>query len=351
MNQRVREFFRLSRLEAVLSAAVALTLALVIVGVVVYAAGADPLATYGALLKGSFGSAYYISLTIRYAIPMLLIAMSFTICERCGYFNIGQEAQMSAAGICAVLVKYCLPDLPWGLSLVLMVLTGLAAAVLLSVGPALLKYYFHVPEAIILVMLCYIMELLANYLFMYTKMAYPNSATTPRSIGLDIQIPSGVMYVLVAVLFLAYAFFMKKSVWGYRISLVGKNPVFTNAQGISSLKTLMVSASIGGALAGFAGLFEVLSVYGFMYYNFCNGMGFLGISAALLGRQSPVGMLIGAVLFGALNSGSVTLAATTGVSGAIVQVIQSFITLFATVSAIAVIKRIFTGKHRKGGGK
>lgn len=347
MIERLHDRLRAGRWEAVCSAVIALAFALAIVGVVVSAAGVNPFTAYGALIKGAFGSAYYLKLTVRYAIPMLLIALSFSICERCGYFNIGQEAQMTAAGISAVLVQYFLPGLPEWLSLVLMLLAGLLAAILLSVGPALLKYYFHVQEAIILVMLCYIMELLASYLYMYTGMAFPNSATMARSIAIEASIPTGVMYGCVIVLFLGYALFMKRSIWGYRIRLVGKNPAFTNASGISSVKTLVLSSAAGGALAGLAGLFEVLAVYGFMYYNFANGMGFLGISAALLGRQTPLGMLIGALLFGALNSGSVTLAATTGVSGAIVQVIQGFITLFATVSAIGIAKRLFSKRHAR----
>ena len=286
-------------LESFGSAASALVLAFVLVALVVAATGIDPLNVFRAMARGSFGSAYYIKLTMRYAIPMLLVALSFTICDRCGYFNIGQEAQMGAAAISAVLVKYFFPDLPQWALLTLMILTGIIAAVILSVGPALLKYYFKVPEAIILVMLGFIIELLANFLFMNTALAYPDSASMPRSIEVGTPISTTALYICIVVIFVAYTLFMKKSVWGLRIKLVGQNPEFTNRVGISSVKTLTVASTIGGALAGLAGLFEILCVYGFMYYNFANGMAFLGISAALLGRQTPFGMLIGSVVFGA----------------------------------------------------
>ncbi|NLA96567.1 MAG: ABC transporter permease, partial [Clostridiaceae bacterium] len=222
---------------------------------------------------------------------------------------------------------------------------GILAGIILSVVPALLKYYLGVPEAILFVMLGFILELLNQYLFLYTDLAHPNSATMPRSIRLAAEVPQAAMYIITFAVFATFAILMNRSVAGYRIKTVGLNPAFTQACGISSLKTLMVSAAFGGALAGLAGLLEVLSVYHFMYYNFAKGFAFLGISAALLGKFSPLGMLLASLLFGALNSGSIALAATTGVSDSIVQVIQGFITLLATASAIAFVRQL-AGKRK-----
>lgn len=345
--EKVKKLLRSGRMESLLSSALALALALLLVGLVVALVGENPFAAFKALWNGAFGSTYYLQLTMRYAVPILLVALSFAICERNGFFNIGQEAQMHGAALMAVLVQRYLPMPGTGLSLVVTMVVGMVAAVALSVIPALLKYYFQVPEAILFVMLGFILELLNQYLYLYTDLAFPNSATMPRSIGLDAQIPTAAMYVVTLVVFTLFAVLLGKSVIGYRIKTVGLNPAFTRACGVSSVKTLMVSAAIGGGLAGLAGLLEVLSVYHFMYYNFANGFAFLGISAALLGKFSPVGMLLASVLFGALNSGSITLAATTGISDSIVQVIQGFITLLATASAIAFVRRVM-GRRKSG---
>ena len=77
-----------------------------------------------------------------------------------------------------------------------------------------------------------------------------------------------------------------------------------------------------GAIAGLAGAEQVLGVYGAFYDNFSPGYGFDGIAVAMLANFNPIGVVLSAFLFGALNSGSSVLQMTTGVSKYLVQVLQ-----------------------------
>ena len=75
----------------------AILIAFAMGGLLVMISGESPFATYQALLEGSFGSWTAIKNTVRYAIPILLLAYSFSLCDRCGYFNISHESQIYSA--------------------------------------------------------------------------------------------------------------------------------------------------------------------------------------------------------------------------------------------------------------
>ena len=82
-----------------------------------------------------------------------------------------------------------------------------------------------------------------------------------------------------------------------------------------------------GGIAGLAGAEQVLGVYKAYYDNFSPGYGFDGIAVAMLAKNSPIGVILAAFLFGALNGGSAVLQMTTGVSKYLVQVLQFIIVL------------------------
>ncbi len=78
-------------LRAVANPIIALILAFLLSGLVVLISGDDPMEAYAAILQGAFGSKSNLINTVRYMLPILMLALSFTLCDSCGYFNIGQE--------------------------------------------------------------------------------------------------------------------------------------------------------------------------------------------------------------------------------------------------------------------
>ncbi|NMC80925.1 MAG: hypothetical protein GYA59_16300 [Chloroflexi bacterium] len=71
-----------------------------------------------------------------------------------------------------------------------------------------------------------------------------------------------------------------------------------------------------------------------MYDGFAAGMGFNGITAALIGKETPAGMVLGALMLGALQGGSVLLSVETNTPAEMVQVVQGFIMFFATLNVL-----------------
>ena len=58
----------------------------------------------------------------------------------------------------------------------------------------------------------------------------------------------------------------------------------------------VLALAIGGTLAALGGGEEVLGVYGKMSIPFAENIGYNGIGVALLGRNHPVGVILGAIL-------------------------------------------------------
>ena len=114
----------LKKLLGGLSPVVAVLIAFAVAGLVVLASGGNPLEAYRALAKGALGSWVGIKNTIRYTLPIILLAFSFSICNRCGYFNIGQEGQMYFAALGIAFVPQVIPNAPLWVQAVVMVAAG-----------------------------------------------------------------------------------------------------------------------------------------------------------------------------------------------------------------------------------
>ena len=76
------------------------------------------------------------------------------------------------------------------------------------------------------------------------------------------------------------------------------------------------------------------------------GLGFTGIAVALLGRNQPLGILFGAVLFAFLNEQSNRLTLDTDISQNVVQITQGVIVL-AVVVAYEVVRRRQTAAEQR----
>jgi simple sugar transport system permease protein len=98
-------------------------------------------------------------------------------------------------------------------------------------------------------------------------------------------------------------FYLWHTRWGYELRVLGHNETAAVYGGIAPARTVIVAMSISGALAGLMSLNEVMGVQHRLLLNFPGGAGYVGIAVALMGRNHPVGIVLAAVLFGALYQG------------------------------------------------
>jgi simple sugar transport system permease protein len=119
-----------------------------------------------------------------------------------------------------------------------------------------------------------------------------------------------------------------RTVAGFEVRAVGLNAAAARLAGVSVERRLFWSLVASGALAGLAGGIEVSAVTFRLYERFSPGYGFTAIAVALLGRLTPSGTVLAALLFGALEAGSNAMQREAGVSSVLIAVIQATVILF-----------------------
>ena len=320
-------------LRAVANPIIALILAFLLSGLVVLISGDDPMEAYAAILQGAFGSKSNLINTVRYMLPILMLALSFTLCDSCGYFNIGQEGQMYSAVVTMAWIQHAFGGAPQWLLSILLVLGAIVAAGIVSLLPALLKHTLGINEVVVGILLNNIMLCLSDYMIRYTAIAELN-----KSVAMSIQIVPTFsrMSLLVAsvVIMVAYTLIMRNTVPGYRLRMVGEPDVLQIQQPARHPHRADRLVHRRGVLRPCRGGRNELACYHRMHSAYADGMGFSGMTAALIGKESPLGMVLGSLLLGALQSGSVNLTVSTSVQAEIVNVIKGFVMLFATVNLL-----------------
>lgn len=344
MKRKLKGLFHGRTAAVLLNPIVAVLIAFIVSGLVVLISGGNPLEAYAALAKGAFGSLTSVKNTVRYMLPILLLALSFALCNRCGYFNIGQEGQMYAAVLTICWLQVLCKNLPHGVTAALMIAGAMLAAGVISLLPALLRFLLGINEVVVAILLNYIILQLSEYMLLYTAIA-SSGTSIPMSLNIDPTLSKSFMVIAVAGVVAAYALIMRNTVPGYRVRMIGYNPSFAQANGIRTIRVVLVVSLLGGALAGIAASGEVLGIYHKMYRAYADGMGFSAMTAALIGKQGPVGMVLGSLLLGALQSGAVNLSVMTDVPPEVVLVVKGFVMLFATINLLQYFSR--TGRKKE----
>jgi general nucleoside transport system permease protein len=133
--------------------------------------------------------------------------------------------------------------------------------------------------------------------------------------------------------------FLERSTRGFEINAVGQNPHAATSAGMNPGRVVILAMALGGALAGTGGAAEILGIHHRITPGFSAGLGFDGITVALLGRGGVGGTVAAGLLFGALRAGGRTMQATTGTSLDLVVVIQALIIVF--IAAPGLVRAIY----------
>jgi general nucleoside transport system permease protein len=141
---------------------------------------------------------------------------------------------------------------------------------------------------------------------------------------------------------------LQRTTLGFELRTVGANPNAAKYAGVNITRNIVVAMALSGALAGLAGTIEVLgvSLCRCLPLFFSSGYGFDSIAIALLGKNDPFGILIAALLFGAMRNGADLMELQSGVSKYIISVIQSLLLLFT--AAPGIVRWMFRLKAPKG---
>ncbi len=301
-----------------------LALALIAAGLVVVATGQSPFEAVATMVNGAFGSGEGIGYTLYYATDMIFTGLAVAVAFHCGLFNIGAEGQAYIAGLGVALVCLYLDFLPFWLVLPL----AIGGAALFGAGYAAIPGWLQAKRGshivITTIMANFIAYSLMEYLLVNvlikpgqmspeTRYFAPN-AVLPKmdalfaAVGIAIaQTPLNLAFVLALLCIVLVWVLIWHTRWGYSVRVVGASPRAAVYAGIAPAGRVVQSMLLSGALAGGVALNEVMGAQGKLLINFPAGYGFTGIAVALMGRNHPFGVLIAAILFGALYQGGAEL--------------------------------------------
>jgi general nucleoside transport system permease protein len=329
-----------------------LGLALLVCSGVVLLVGFDPVQVMALLVKGAFGSRTGLSYTAYYATTFVFTGLAVAVALHAGLFNIGGEGQAMIGGLgCALAALAWGQHLPAWLMLPLMVVCAALAGLAWAAVPAALQAWRGSHIVITTIMFNFIASALLAYLLVNVLKEPGNMAVESAAFAPSARLPGvhellgwlGIAWPrtplnLSLLLALACAagvyLFIWRSRGGYQLRAVGHAPAAAHYAGIRPRRQVLWAMMISGALAGQVGINELAGVQGRLGLDYVVGAGFTGIAVSLIGRNHPLGIVLAALLFGALYQGGAELAfEIPGFSRDMVATLQGLVVLFSGAMA------------------
>ncbi|WMS44547.1 ABC transporter permease [Acuticoccus sp. MNP-M23] len=303
-----------------------------------------------AFASGAFGSPYAISVSLNRAVVYALVGFGFVLAARAGLINVGGEGQIAVGGIAATAVALHagVDVLPLGLAFILPMLAATMAGAFWGGIAGVLKARVGTNEVISTLLLSFIAVWLLYWCVQspdLLRQPMTSAATLPESpeIPMATQIPLltgsyaspvtiGVPIALALAVLTAVA--LNRTAFGFRLALVGYNPVAGARAGIATDRLTVAALMLAGAFGGLAGAMMLQGEQWSLKAGFSSGYGFDGLVVGLLARGSVIGVIAGALLFGFLRSGGISMEMAASVPAALVQVVQGIIVIAIAGAAL-----------------
>jgi len=346
---------RLIRLGLFLAAPfAAVALAALVAGLVLAATGADPVGVaWDTLAYGTTGRS--VVAVVDKSAGYYLAGIAAAIAFRMGLFNIGIDGQYRMAAFFAAVVGAAVV-LPWPLQPLLIIGVAMLVGGLWAAIAGLLAAYRGVSVVISTIMLNAIATGIIAWLLHPSRLAVQapgsNNVVTPEIApsGHLAVLPTplgdvgGALLLAIAVGVLTWLV-LGRTRFGFELRASGMSLRAAAVAGVDAKRMIVTTMIVSGAVAGLAGMPQLLGSSHRYGLDFPVGLGWTGIAIALLGRNHPLGIAIGALLWAWLER-SAQILDLTGVSREVVTIMQGVIVI-AIVVAYELVRRLTTRRERR----
>lgn len=328
-----------SRLHDALLPVVAVAASLVVCGLLILIAGANPFTAFGVMISAAFGGKFALTETLARAAPLILSGLAALVALRTRFWNIGGEGQILVGAMAAAWIG-ALPSLSAPMLIPCMLLGAALAGAALAAVPAALKLKLGVDEVVGTLML--------NFIVMYVMMALLSGIWKDPVTGWtdspDIlpaaefpifwrgtRLHLGVLLAFAGVGVIGLM--LKRTTFGLSMKIVGENAKAATHAGLNVARVTLFAALLSGALAGLAGAGEVGGTQFQVIASISSGYGYAGIVVAMLARLSAAGIIPAALFLAALTTGADEMSRQTSVPFFIADAMQG-ISLIAVLVAM-----------------
>lgn len=326
--------------------AAAIVLALLVGGIVVSLMGADPIVLGGQVLRSSFGSRFGLQDLGNIITPLILCGLAVAVTQRIGLWNIGAEGQFNIGAFAATAVGIFVTG-PRPLMLVVLFLAGAIGGAVWILLPTLARAYANVSELITTLLLNFVAAL-AVYYVSTGPWRDKASGMTASTFKVPYVVPplwgtlhyGLVVAILLAILLAAVLAFTR---WGYEVRISGANPEAARYAGIPVRRRIIAVMLLSGAIAGIAGMLELVGTVHRLQGGISNNFGYVGIMVAILARYSCLGVIAAAVLMAVILNGGIVLQ-TKGITQNTVLALTGLILFFTAVGDELAHYRLVRGR-------
>jgi ABC-type uncharacterized transport system permease subunit len=281
------------------------------------------------------------------ATPLILAGLAVALAFRAGLFNIGAQSQFIGGALVCTYLGFGV-SLPPVIHAVVCVLGAFAGGAVIGWLVGVLKAVTGAHEVIVTIMLNYVLADFLSWILGTSAMERPGrsdlispliagDAHLPLLLGSHLRVNAGFLLALACAV--GVWWLLSRSTVGFEFRSVGANPSAARSAGMSVSRTWILVMLISGGLAGLAAATVVQGTDFTLTFQSYGTYGIDAITVALLGRARPLGVVLAALLFGALHAGGIAMQASTSTPETITTVIQSLVVLF--VAAPPLIRGMF----------
>lgn len=336
-----------SLLAQTCAALAALALALALTAGLLWCSGQEVVASLQAMLEGAFDGEESVLETLTRATPLCLTALATVVAYRARIWSIGQEGQLLLGAITGYLAAVACRDWPAPLLVLATLTAGALGGAALGALCGWLKSRFAVDEIISTVMFNYIVFYLLTWLLsgplrvpgqMYLQSPMLPDGAILQPLVADTRFHAGFVLALLAVALVHVL--LGRTALGFDTRAFGFNQTVCRFKGLDVPKLYLLVMGMSGALAGLAGVTELMGVHGRLNTDISAGIGYTGIIVAMIAGLNPLGALVAAILFGGLVNGGFMMQVLTGVPKAIVYATQGIVLLSFLCASVLVRYRL-----------
>lgn len=281
--------------------------------------------------------------------PLIFTGLAVAVSFRSGVFNIGMDGQFILGALFATIAALALRGAPTPVILVVALLAGTLAGGVWGFIPGFLKARTGAHEVITTIMLNYVASQIVLFSLRLEFLRQSNSSQPISKVIKDfVQVPFilplpglrlhwGFVVALLAAVVVSWLLF--RTTKGFELRSAGLNLTAARYAGMSAGGSIITAMVVSGFLAGLGGAFQVLGTVGQMSNDVNAGFGWNAIALGLLGGLRPLGVVLAALLFGALRNGGGLMQVETSIPLDLLVFLQALVIMF--VAAPGLVRTIY----------